>query len=66
MFCERWVTHRIEGVRQAAEAAGLSKFEFARAVLHYGVEEMLLIGRDADLVDAAVAEATLLSAVLDQ
>lgn len=65
MFAERWVTHRMETIRQAAEAAGFSRFEFARAILHYSVEEMLWVGRDAEVVDAALAEATALAALVD-
>jgi hypothetical protein len=64
MFAERWVTHRLEAMREAAEAAGFNNFEFARAVLHYGVEEMMWVGRDAELVDAAIEEATTLAAVV--
>jgi len=65
MFAERWVTNKLEATRQAADAAGFSRFEFARAVLHYAVEEMLWVGRDEDVVDAALAEATALAALVD-
>ena len=56
MFAERWVTHRLKALREAADAAGFSAVEFARAVLHYAVEEMLWVGRDLDVVDAALGE----------
>jgi hypothetical protein len=66
MFAERWATHRLEALREAAETAGFNKFEFARAVLHYAVEEMMWVGRDADVVDAALNEAATLAEMVSE
>jgi hypothetical protein len=63
-FAERMVAHRLNAVREAASAAGFTNFEIARAILHYGIEEMMFVGRDPELVDAAIEEATAVAQVV--
>lgn len=63
-FADRMLAHRLNSVREAASAAGFTRFEIARAILHYGIEEMMLVGRDPDVIDAALEEATSLAALV--
>lgn len=63
-FAERMVAHRLNAVREAASAAGYTRFEIARAMLHFAVEEMMVVGRDPDVLDAALEEATSLAALV--
>lgn len=60
-FADRMLAHRLAGVREAASEAGYTRFEIARAILHYGVEEMMLVGRDPEVIDAALEETTTLA-----
>lgn len=63
-FADRMLAHRLAGVREAARDAGYTRFEIARAILHFAVEEMMAVGRDPDVLDAALEEATSLAALV--
>lgn len=64
-FAERMVAHRLNAVREAASDAGFTRFEIARSILHYAVEEMMLVGRDPDVIDAALEEAAELAQIVE-
>lgn len=63
-FADRMLAHRLNGVREAASEAGYTRFEIARAILHFAVEEMMVVGRDPAVLDAALEEATALAAMV--
>ena len=65
-FAERALAHKLNTVRDAAGAAGFTKFEISLAMLRYGVREMMVAGRDPDVIDAALAEATALAMVIKE
>lgn len=64
-FADRMLTHRLNGVREAASVAGYTRFEIARAILHFAIEEMLIASRDPDVLDAALEEATALAVLVN-
>lgn len=64
-FADRMLAHRLNGVCEAASAAGYTRFEIARAMLRFAVEEMMVVGCDPELLDAAFEEATFLAAVVE-
>lgn len=63
-FADRMLAHRLAAVRQVASAAGYTRFEIARAILHFAIEEMMIVGRDPDVLDAALEEATALAEIV--
>lgn len=63
-FADRTLAHRLKGVREAASEAGYTRFEIARAILRFAVEEMMVVGRDPDVLDAALEEATALAQIV--
>lgn len=63
-FADRMLAHRLNAVREAASAAGYTRFEIARAILHFAVEEMMVVGRDPDVLDAALEEATAIAEIV--
>lgn len=65
-FADRMLAHRLNGLREAASAAGYTRFEIARAILHFAVEEMMDVGRDPDVLDAALEEATALATMVSE
>jgi len=64
-FADRILAHRLEGARGAAGQAGYTRFEIARAILHFAVEEMMLVGRDPNVLDAVLEEANSLAILVE-
>lgn len=65
-FAERALAHRLKAVKDEASASGFTTFEVSLAILRFGVREMMIAGRDPDVIDAALSEATALARVIEE